>query len=225
MIPVGIQRAVRLGIRSLLLHKLRSALTTLGVLFGVSSVIAMLAIGEGASEEAQEQIRRLGSQNVILRSIKPNEENSTSGARVLTYSLTHEDYDRIVNTFPGVQGAVPIRQLPDEVRHGQIELTPRVLCTTPDYLRVTGREMSRGRFLSEVDEETVANVCVLGHELARELFPLKDPINERVRIGADYFRVVGTLLPRVRLAGEVPRQLGQPLGSLPRAPAKLQRPA
>ena len=67
-------RTVRLGVRSLLLHKLRSALTTLGVLFGVSSVVAMLAIGEGASAEAQEQIRRLGSQNVILRSVKPPED-------------------------------------------------------------------------------------------------------------------------------------------------------
>ena len=108
MIPEGIKRSIRLGVRSLLVHKLRSALTTLGVLFGVSSVIAMLAIGEGASEEAQEQIRRLGSQNVILRSVKPAEENSASDSRVLSYGLTKEDYERIVDTFPGVKGAVPI---------------------------------------------------------------------------------------------------------------------
>jgi len=203
MIPEGIKRSIRLGVRSLLVHKLRSALTTLGVLFGVSSVIAMLAIGEGASEEAQEQIRRLGSQNVILRSVKPAEENSASDSRVLSYGLTKEDYDRIVGTFPGVKGAVPIRELPDEVRRGQIAISPRVLCTTPDYLKVTGRELSRGRFLTEVDEKTVANVCVLGHELGRLLFPLIDPINERVRIGGDYFRVVGTLLPRVRMGDDV----------------------
>ncbi len=202
MIPEGIKRSVRLGVRSLLVHKLRSALTTLGVLFGVSSVIAMLAIGEGASEEAQEQIRRLGSQNVILRSVKPSEENTTSDSRVLSYGLTKEDYDRIVDTFPGVKGAVPIRELPDEVRRGQVAVSPRVLCTTPNYLKVTGRELSRGRFLTEVDEASVTNVCVLGHELARQLFPLSDPINERIRIGGDYFRVVGTLLPRVRLGGD-----------------------
>ena len=70
----GLMRTVRLGISSLLLHKLRSILTTLGVLFGVSSVIAMLAIGEGASKHAQELIRELGSQNVILRSVKPPED-------------------------------------------------------------------------------------------------------------------------------------------------------
>ncbi len=202
MISESLQRAIRLGVRSLLVHKLRSALTTLGVLFGVSSVIAMLAIGEGASEEAQEQIRRLGSQNVILRSVKPQEENSNADSRVLSYGLTKEDYQRIVDTFPGIEGAVPMRELPDEVRRGPVEISPRVLCTTPDYLSVTGRELSRGRFLTPVDERTVANVCVLGHEVARELFPVSDPLNQRIRVGADYFRVVGILLPRVRLADD-----------------------
>jgi putative ABC transport system permease protein len=66
-------RTIRLGVGSLMLHKLRSVLTMLGVLFGVSSVIAMLAIGEGASQQAQEQIRQLGSQNVILSSVKTPE--------------------------------------------------------------------------------------------------------------------------------------------------------
>jgi putative ABC transport system permease protein len=202
VISESLQRSVRLGVRSLLVHKLRSALTTLGVLFGVSSVIAMLAIGEGASEEAQEQIRLLGSQNVILRSIKPQEENSNTDSRVLSYGLTKEDYERIISTFPGVEGAVPMRELPDEVRRGSVVVSPRVISTTPNYLEVTGRELSQGRFLTEVDEQTVANVCVLGYELARELFPLSDPMNERVRIGPDYFRVIGTLLPRVRLSDD-----------------------
>ena len=89
MRPRQIARQVRLGVGSLLLHKLRSLLTTLGVLFGVSSVIAMLAVGEGASEEAQEQIRQLGSQNVILRSIKPPDDKvSNQTSRVLAYGLT-----------------------------------------------------------------------------------------------------------------------------------------
>src|SRR3989440_5301295 len=73
-----LKRTVRLGIKSLSLHRLRSLLTVLGIVFGVCSVIAMLAIGEGASFEAQEQIKNLGSQNVILRSIKPPEEQNVS---------------------------------------------------------------------------------------------------------------------------------------------------
>ena len=74
MISLSKLRTVQLGIRSLYLHKMRSALTMLGIIFGVCSVIAMLAIGEGASYEAQQAIKKLGSNNIIVRSVKPPEE-------------------------------------------------------------------------------------------------------------------------------------------------------
>ncbi|MGC8988629.1 MAG: ABC transporter permease, partial [Verrucomicrobiia bacterium] len=86
---------VRLGIKSLMLHKLRSFLTMLGIIFGVCSVIAMLAIGEGASHAAQEEIKKLGSNNILIRSLKPAEESreAAAGARrmAIKYGLTYED--------------------------------------------------------------------------------------------------------------------------------------
>jgi putative ABC transport system permease protein len=223
MLHSPVLRSVTLGVKSLLLHKLRSLLTTLGVLFGVSSVVAMLAIGEGASEEAQEQIRQLGSQNVILRSVKPPEDLvSNQSTRVSAYGLTHTDFERVLDTMPWVKRAVPVRELLQEVRFEDRKLNPRVMATTPDYLAVTGRMIGTGRFLTERDEELVANVCVLDHEAARYLFPFTSPVGERVKIDADYFTVVGTLLPRMRtsddpaeagsaITGEViiPRRTGQ----------------
>ncbi|RMH02569.1 MAG: ABC transporter permease [Planctomycetota bacterium] len=203
MLHSPVLRSVRLGIKSLLLHKLRSLLTTLGVLFGVSSVVAMLAIGEGASAEAQEQIKQLGSQNVILRSVKPPEDLvSNQSTRVSSYGLTRLDFERIIDTFPWVRRAVPVRELLQEVRHGRRKLNPRVLATTPDYLAVTGRILAEGRFLSQRDEDLVANVCVLDDEAARYLFPFDSPLGKRIKIDADYFTVVGTLLPRVRTADD-----------------------
>ena len=96
-------------------------LTTLGVLFGVASVIAMLAVGEGASAEAQDQIRRLGSRNVILRSVKPPQVGDEDAeTRVLSYGLTRDDFERISETFPGVEQSVPMLQTPAEVRSGPI---------------------------------------------------------------------------------------------------------
>src|SRR3954470_1231108 len=90
-----LKRTVRLGMRSLWLHRLRSFLTVLGIVFGVCSVIAMLAIGEGASYEAQEQIKNLGSQNIIVRSVKPPEEQKVSDrasqSYVLQYGMTYAD--------------------------------------------------------------------------------------------------------------------------------------
>ena len=84
-----LKRTVRLGIKSLWLHRLRSLLTALGIVFGVCSVIAMLAIGEGASFEAQEQIKNLGSQNIILRSEKPPEEQKVSDKNNQSYVLQY----------------------------------------------------------------------------------------------------------------------------------------
>ncbi|HED66244.1 MAG TPA: ABC transporter permease [Planctomycetes bacterium] len=201
MITSPLLRALRTGVKSLLLHKLRSLLTTLGVLFGTGSVIAMLAIGEGASQEAQEQIRLLGSQNVILRSIKPqddpNQGNQTS--RVARYGLTDGDLARFEETFPGVESIVPIREIAKEVRFEDRLLHPRVLAVTPNYVQATGRLLWEGRFLTPEDDRTLQNVCVLGTEVARALFPFESALEKRVKIGSDYFTVVGTLAPRVRL--------------------------
>ncbi|MHC5210491.1 MAG: ABC transporter permease [Planctomycetota bacterium] len=204
MIVHPLLRAVRTGINSLMLHKLRSLLTTLGVLFGTSSVISMLAIGEGASHEAQEQIKLLGSQNVIVRSIKPvddpNQGSQTS--RVISYGVTDEDLERLEQTFPGVERVVPIRLIQQEVRYGERVATPRVMATRPIYQDVTGRIVFEGRFLTDDDERSYANVCVLGTEVARYLFPFESALGHRVRIGGDYFTVVGTLVPRAYLADD-----------------------
>ena len=201
-------RSVRLGIRSLLLHRLRSLLTTLGVLFGTSSVIAMLAIGEGASYETQERIKALGSQNVILRSIKPSEDSggsrSSSRSRVVIYGLTDSDHRRIEQSFPALSGVVPVRELSQEVRHLEYALEPRILATKPNYLEATNRLLIEGRFLSEHDERTRANVCVLGSEVARRLFPFEPAVGAEVRMGGSYFEVVGILAPRTRYGDSRP---------------------
>jgi putative ABC transport system permease protein len=197
-------RTIRLGVGSLMLHKLRSLLTTLGVLFGTSSVISMLAIGEGASEEAQEQIRQLGSRNVILRSVKPREDFATGQqtTRVVSYGLTQEDLARVAETFPAVTRVVPMREIYEEVRHGDRAMNPRVMATLPVWREVTNRIVAEGRFLTDIDLERVANVCVLSDEVARYLFPFESPLDKEIKIGGDYYTVVGTVLSRVRQSSD-----------------------
>ena len=202
-------RALSLGVNSLLLHKLRSLLTTLGVLFGVASVIAMLAVAEGASEEAQEQIRQLGSTNVILRSVKPPEDLvSNQTTRVLAYGLTKEDLTRIEGTYPGIRAVVPVLETPQEVRSGTLVCSPRVQCVPPAFEEITGRVMHSGRFLSSQDEANYAQVCVIGYEVARYLFPYEPAVGKRVKVGADYFQVVGVMIGRVPI-GEMSVDPGQ----------------
>jgi putative ABC transport system permease protein len=201
--------AFKTGVNSLMLHKLRSLLTTLGVLFGTSSVIAMLAIGEGASFEAQEQIKALGSQNVILRSVKPVEDpnQGSSSTRVSSYGLLEDDFNRIDQTFPAVEQVVPVREISKNVRAGPNAVDARILATLPAYLKATGRLLWEGRFLSSEDDRTRANVCVLSTEVARQLFPFDSALGQNIKIGREYFEVVGTIAPRLR-ASDDPAEAG-----------------
>jgi putative ABC transport system permease protein len=167
-----IKRITRLGSRSLLDHKLRSFLTALGIIFGVGSVIAMLAIGEGASFEAREQIRRLGSNNIIVNAVKPAEKATGSSAetkRMSIYGLTYEDARRIQVLFPDVRVMVPARVVPARLRVGDIRLPGRAVGTVPWFLTGTTMRLRSGRFLTDADVQTAANVCVLGPAVAKAL--------------------------------------------------------
>ncbi|MBI3879350.1 MAG: ABC transporter permease [Verrucomicrobia bacterium] len=207
-------RTVQLGVKSLLLHKMRSILTMLGIIFGVCSVIAMLAIGEGASYEAQEAIKKLGSANVILRSVKPVDDasNSQQGRRsyVSEYGLTYADVDRLKQTIPGLRRVLPIRILRDDARVNESHLECQVIGTTPLYAEIHNLEAVRGRFLADIDERQDRNVCVMTATFADRLFPYQDPLGGFIRIGSDYYHVVGL----VRETGTVDKrpQTSQPEG-------------
>jgi putative ABC transport system permease protein len=195
-----LKRAVRLGLKSLWLHRLRSLLTVLGIVFGVCSVIAMLAIGEGASFEAQEQIKNLGSQNIILRSVKPPEEQKVSDKNsqsyVLQYGLTYKDIKRIKSTIPGVAVVVPGRIMREYVWNISRRVDCEILGTVPWYPEMRNHHVARGRFFSDADMDNKANVCVIGAEMVNVLFPLDSPLGKDVRVGSDYYRVIGVMEPR-----------------------------
>ena len=194
-----LRRTLRLGIRSLWLHRLRSLLTVLGIVFGVCSVIAMLAIGEGASYEAQEQIKNLGSQNIILRSVKPPEDQKVSERAtrsfVLQYGLTCTDLRRIRATIPGVTLVVPARIIREYAWNRTRRVDCEVVGTVPWYPEMRNHQVALGRFFTDLDLETGASVCVLGAELVRELFPLESPLGREIRVGGHYYRVIGVMAP------------------------------
>ncbi|PYI86539.1 MAG: ABC transporter ATP-binding protein [Verrucomicrobia bacterium] len=207
---------VRLGIKSLLLHKLRSVLTMLGIIFGVCSVIGMLAIGEGASHEAQEAIKKLGSLNIIIRSIKPTEDIKQSGmgrSFLLDYGLTYKDGARIQSTIPGVARVLPVRIIREDARFAQNSIPCQIIGTLPFYAQIGGLEVASGRFLSEMDERNQDNVCALTVGLADRLFPYQDPLQESVKVDATYYRVVGLVreknLPEQRT--QAGKMEGEPL--------------
>jgi len=200
-----LKRTFRLAVKSLWLHRLRSLLTVLGIVFGVCSVIAMLAIGEGASFEAQEQIKNLGSQNIILRSAKPPEEQKLSekGSQsyLLEYGLTYADIKSIKATIPGVTIVVPSRVIRDYVWNISRRVDCDISGTVPWYPEMRNHRVAQGRFFTDADMEASASVCVLGAEMVSALFPLDSPLGRDVRVGGNYFRVIGVMEPRGKIAG------------------------
>src|SRR5215218_9704118 len=110
-----------LGLKNLVLHKLRSLLTALGIIFGVAAVIVMVAIGNGAKLEARKQMEKLGAQNILIRSTAPPESNAATSRtqRVLDYGLKRLDVERL-KTIPGLTKVVPLRNTEQRVVLGEI---------------------------------------------------------------------------------------------------------
>jgi len=194
MLLFRLKRTFKLGTKSLWLHRLRSSLTTLGIVFGVCSVVAMLAIGKGASEAAQDAIRRLGSTNLIIETVKPPQEQTDAGSveAMNKYGLTYDDAECIRNTIPSAQVIVPIREINQEAMYlSRQNVAVKVVGTIPWYTEISPLRLIRGRFLSSTDIRYQLSVCVVDDAVARELFLFDDPLGKDIRVYGNYYRVVG----------------------------------
>jgi putative ABC transport system permease protein len=177
---------IRLGLRSLMLHKLRSGLSVLGVVFGVAAVVAMSSVGEGARRETLAQIEALGIDTVTIRTRPVDEPEAGLGLRA-------RDAESLRDVVPDVRAVAPVRvsELPAEVGSRSAAVT--VVGATPAYREATRLDLARGRFLADLDVSDRKRVAVLGASVALRLFPLGDPLGEVVRIGGDWFQVIGVL--------------------------------
>jgi putative ABC transport system permease protein len=187
---------VRLGVRSLLIHKLRSALAVLGVVIGVASVVSLLAVGAAAGREVEEQLRRLGPDRILVRSVAPPEASSASRRLALEYGLTQADVDRIEAVVPGITAIACTYEISKDVWVDHREVTTQFVGTSPSFAGIHQLRLARGRFLADADLDARANVVVLGATLARELFGAEDPLGREIKHRSGYYRIVGVLRPR-----------------------------
>ena len=196
------RRDVALGVKNLLLHKLRSFLTMLGLVFGVGSVIAMLAIGEGASRDALDRIRRLGSHNIMLTSKKPPEEGASQQKRsfMMIYGLLYSDADRLATTIPGIDTVVPVKALVKPGKYLDKTQDLRVVCTTDEWFTLVDRDVIAGRTMNAEDLRTFASVAVLTEWGARKLMAKEHVIGETLTIDRNTYRIVGIV--RSEASGE-----------------------
>ena len=200
-----IGRNILLGMENLLLHKLRSFLTMLGVVFGVGSVVAMLSVGEGASKEALAQIRKLGSNNIIITSAKSAQEEqaSTRYSHMSIYGLTYEDQARVAESFKGIRQSAPVKLIRKETRLRERSMELRVVGTTPEWFDLVPREILAGRVILPADQAKRAPVAVLTEFGARKILATESTIGQTIRIGGDSFEVVGIVKSESGQAGNI----------------------
>ncbi len=191
--------ALRLSMHNILLHKVRSILTSLGIIFGVGSVIAMLAVSEGAKRSALGQIEAMGIDKIIVYAQKPppsgvDSQTSRSIQYAESYGLTKSDYDNLMK-MDNISRITIVRNTRKNVLKGLNRLDVKLVAVTPTFLKDSGSVIESGRWISTPDMLNKQPVCVIGTEARRKLFELgnTDVIGSLLKVDTESYRIIGVL--------------------------------
>jgi len=188
--------AVIQGLRSLAQHKLRTFLSTLGVLFGVAAVVAMLSIGEGAKRETLTQIEQLGMKSITIR------QNELSKDQLkMNKGLTEEDFVKLQNGLPGFEYLAALKVVKAPVSTVFSNISPEILAVSKDFNAIKGLGLSEGRFLCDLDINKKNQVCVLGSEIAKSLGKYGHA-GQTILIDNTQYHIVGVLKNKSWKAGK-----------------------
>jgi len=193
-------QTIRPSLNNLLVHKMRALLAALGIFIGTATVIWLVAMGEGVSYRAQQQILELGATNIIVRTKKPMSDNDGQDAnnRVTNYGLLRDDYKRIVSNIPSICRAVPMREVLFDLRLGNRTANAKLVGCVEDYFELNRLEIARGRWLTQRDRGK--KVVVLADDTAKRLFPYENPIGQAIWVGSEFYVVIGQTKPRMASA-------------------------
>ena len=191
---------LRLGVRSLLVHKLRSVLSILGVVFGVAAVTAVSAVGEGARREAVAQIGSLGIDTMTVRA-RPPAAGASNASAPGAGGLRLREADAIRAVVPNLVAAAPVREASLSAEASGRAIDTGVVGTTAAYRDAARLRLSSGRFVTDLDVGEGKRVAVLGATVANALFPFEAPVGQRVVLGGDWYDVVGVVEGRAVVRG------------------------
>ncbi len=179
---------------------MRAGLAALGIFIGTTTVIWLVAMGEGVNYLAQQQIKELGATNIIIRSKLPTSasDGQDANSRIRTYGLLRADYRRIVENIPSIRRTVPMREVRFELRLGNRTADAVLVGCVEDYLELNRLEISRGRWLTPRDRGK--KVVVLADDAAKRLFPFENPIGKTIWVGSEFYVVIGQTKTRTASA-------------------------
>jgi len=198
------KESAMMAIDTLRANKLRSALTILGVSVGVVTVIFMVSIIQGLNKAFAEQIEALGSNAIWATKFDPSFGHQPGPEELHRKDLTLEDADAIRREAPSVLSVSPIhRKIAETVRYSDKQSdTPILIGVTPYYEFTQSSYVARGRFITDEDLRERSNICVLGQDLVRALFPYTDPLDKELKINGRPFHVVGVMEPLGNFLGQ-----------------------
>ena len=186
---------IRLALRALARNKMRSTLTMLGIIIGVGAVIAMVALGQGAQEQVQQQIAAMGSNMLFVGSGSMNRGGLRMGWGN-TQTLVMDDVQAIMRECPAVALAAPGAGAGAQVVFGNDNWGTRINGTEPQYFEIRDWPLSEGTPFTEEDVTLASNVAVIGETVRKNLFGAVEPVGQTIRINNLPFKVVGALTPK-----------------------------
>ena len=186
-------RILRTALTGLRRNVMRAALTTLGIIIGVSAVIAMMEIGRGSSTAIQQTISSMGANNLLVHPGTAASGGVSFGAGS-AMTLTPQDADAILNECPAIRAVAPIVHARTQVVYGNRNWVPATMYgTTPGFLGVRDWTLAEGDPFTDRDVRNGSKVCILGQRLVKELFQGESPIGKEVRVNNVPLKVIGTL--------------------------------
>jgi putative ABC transport system permease protein len=185
---------LQMGLASLLVHKLRSGLTMLGMIFGVGAVVAMLSITSGAQKEMMSYIDLLGVNNIIIEAKEAVDRNELQARRAVSQGLSFRDYRAIMENVPGIDSATPRKRFkPQKLLPKTTQEQPTLIGVTPNYLRINSLKIVEGRFFDETDNTESTPVCVLGESAKVNLLGYDPAVGKWVKVNDTWLQVIGVL--------------------------------
>lgn len=185
------------AMKNLARHKLRSFLTTLGIIFGIGAVVSMMSIGSGAQGKILEQIKKMGTTNILIHTVKPPEEKKAGsdddGGSINKYGLTFKDATYFKTILTSAKAILQIHRVSTKVYYKNRVLEPKIYGVPYDYFATLNKTVSVGRELNPADYPQARRVCIIAPGILRELAYVGDPLNLSIRIGSNFFRVIGVI--------------------------------
>ena len=200
----GILPELYMGLSSLLVHKLRSLLTMLGMIFGVGAVVAMLSITAGAQQEMMSYIDLLGVNNIIIEAKEAVDRNELQARRAISAGLTFRDFRAIAENVPGLDSLTPRKRFkPMKVLPKTSQEMPILIGVEPSYMAINSLRAVEGRFFSDQENKESAPVCVLGESAKVNLLGYDNAVGKYVKVNEVWLQVVGVLAPQATADTEV----------------------